>query len=128
MRLLARKDLFAIGGEIGAVKGSLGAASAFSVTAALIVGLTLAVVAFEGSVGGLDCRDASFRPSEGQPLYQVFGQQVHSGSVVIALVGTIVVAALNIRPIASTATGAERDCGGKARCDCGVLYRRHLRR
>lgn len=100
--LLARKDLFASGGEIGAVKDSLGAAAAFSVAAALSLA-TLAVVAFEAVSAGW-ILVTLFPVIEGQPLYEVFGQQVHSGSIVIALVGTIVVAALNVRPIASTAT------------------------
>jgi APA family basic amino acid/polyamine antiporter len=100
--LLARKDLFAFGGEIGAVKDSLGAASAFSVTAALSLA-TLAVVAFEAVSAGWIVVTI-FPALEGQPLYQVFGQQGHSGSVVIALTGTMAVAVLNIRPIASTAS------------------------
>ncbi len=100
--LLARKDLFATGGEIGAVKGSLGAGAAFSVTAALALA-TVSVVAFEAVSAGW-ILVTIFPALEGRPLYQVFGQQVHVGSVIIALTGTVVVAVLNIRPIASTAS------------------------
>jgi amino acid transporter len=100
--LLARKDLFAVGGEIGAVKGSLGAGAAFCVTAALSLA-TLSVVAFEAVSAGW-ILVTLFPALEGQPLYQVFGQQVHVGSVVIALTGTVIVAVLNIKPISSTAS------------------------
>jgi amino acid transporter len=100
--LLARKDLFAAGGEIGAVKGSLGAGAAFSVTAALALA-TVSVLAFEAVSAGW-ILVTIFPGLEGRPLYQVFRQQVHVGSMIIALTGTIVVAVLNIRPIASTAS------------------------
>lgn len=100
--LLARRDLFAAGGEIGAVRGSLGAGPAFCVTAALSLA-TLSVVAFEAVSAGW-ILVTLFPALEGRPLYQVFGQQVHVGSVVIALTGTAIVAVLNIRPIASTAS------------------------
>ncbi|MBL8271379.1 APC family permease [Steroidobacter sp.] len=100
--LLARRDLFAAGGEIGAVKESLGAGAAFAVTAALSLA-TLGVVAFEAVSAGW-ILVTIFPALEGQPLYQVFGQQVHLGSVIIALAGTMLVAVLNVRPITSTAS------------------------
>lgn len=99
--LLARNDLFASGGEIGAVAASLGQRAAFIVTVAMCLA-TLSIVAFEAVSAGW-IATTIFPALEGPPLYRSFGRDVHAGTVVIALVGTGVVALLNLRPIAKTA-------------------------
>lgn len=99
--LLARRDQLSNGGEIGAVAGSLGAGAAFVVTAALTLAC-ISIVAFEAVSAGWIVVTI-FPALEGPALYHVFGRDVHAGTVAIALVGTVTVAALNLRPIANTA-------------------------
>jgi amino acid transporter len=99
--LLARKDLLSTGGEIGAVGGSLGLAAAFIVTASLSLA-SVSIVAFEAVSAGWIVVTI-FPALEGPVLYRLFGQDVHAGTVMIALVGTAIVAALNLRPISNTA-------------------------
>ena len=99
--LLARNDLFARGGEIGAVASSLGQRAAFIVTLAMFLA-TVAIVAFEAVSAGW-IAVTIFPWLEGPPLYRIFGRDVHAGTIAVALVGTAVVAMLNLRPIANTA-------------------------
>lgn len=99
--LLARHDLFASGGEIGAVAGSLGAGAAFIVTVSMCLA-TVSIVAFEAVSAGW-IAVTIFPGLEGPVLYRIFGRDVHAGTVVIALLGTLVVAVLNLRPIANMA-------------------------
>lgn len=98
---LARNDLFARGGEIGAVAGSLGQSAAFIVTVAMCLA-TISIVAFEAVSAGW-IAVTIFPWLEGAPLYRIFGRDVHAGTLAIALAGTMIVAALNLRPIANTA-------------------------
>jgi amino acid transporter len=99
--LLARNDLFASGGEIGAIAGSLGQHAAFVVTVALCLA-TISIVAFEAVSAGW-IAVTIFPWLEGPPLYRIFGRDVHAGTLAIALAGTLIVAVLNLRPIANTA-------------------------
>lgn len=99
--MLARQDLFARGGEIGAVAAAIGPSAAFLVTASLALA-TISIVAFEAVSAGWIV--VTIMPVlEGPTLYQAFGQPAQLGTVAIAVVGTVLVAVLNLKPISSTA-------------------------
>jgi len=99
--LLARTNRLTDGGEIGAVTHALGPASAFVVTAALTLAC-VSIVAFEAVSAGW-IAVTLFPQVEGPVLYRVFGHDVHFGTAAIALIGTAVIAGLNLRSISGTA-------------------------
>lgn len=100
--LLARRELLSSSGDIGAVAASLGAGPAFVVTAALALAW-LSIVAFEAVSAGWII--VTLLPAaQGRALYSVFGQDVHLGTVVIAVVGIGTVAALNLKSVSNAAS------------------------
>lgn len=98
---LARENQLSAGGEIGAVAAALGPASGYAVTAALALAC-ISVVAFEAVSAGW-ILVTLFPSLEGPVLYRVFGQDVHLGTALVALLGTGTVALLNLRSITGTA-------------------------
>lgn len=100
--VLARLELLSAGGEIGAVARTLGPGPAFVVTAALTLAC-LSIVAFEAVSAGWII--VTVLPMvEGPVLYDVFGKEVHLGTVVIATMGICTVAALNLRSLSNAAS------------------------
>jgi amino acid transporter len=100
--LLARRDLLSVGGEIGAIDGTLGQGASFIAIAALALAC-VSVVAFEAVSAGWII--VTLVPVlEGPSLYQVFGRDVHLGTVLIAVGGIFLVAALNLRSLSNAAS------------------------
>jgi len=99
--ILATRDKLSAAGEIGAIESLLGPSAAFIVTASLTLA-TISIVAFEGVSAGWIL--VTILPSlEGSASYHVMAQEVHSGTVAIAVIGTVIIAALNLRPLKNTA-------------------------
>lgn len=89
------------GGEVDAVQNLLGPGPGFVVSSALALSC-ISVVAFEAVSAGW-ILVTLFPSLEGEVIYHAFGREVHSGTVVIAVLVTLAFAVLNLRPVGHTA-------------------------